>query len=570
MDVDIPDTFAEPIRVWHLMTHTAGFEERALGMSTLDPAAIPPLANYLADKMPVRVRPPGEYPGYSNYATTLAAYVVERASEMPWDEYVAQNILSPLGMTTTNPHIVASDKHMENHAAGYRYRAGRYERGEFAYMSDAPAGVVSATAGDMARFMLAHLNEGEFDGVRIMQAATAQRMQSSRFNLHDDLRPILHGFYRSDRNDQVVFGHDGDIDEFHSTMKLLPEHELGVFVAVNSQSAGAVRTGLVNAFVDYFFPAEYLRMAPEAADVALMDYAGEYIPLRSNQSRIERLGILVNNLTVSAAADELLVKRGNRTIRWIPVEKDRFVERYEDRSMVFVRDDVDAVTHIVVNSSLFGTFRRVSGIDAPGNIRNLLLSMFGIALIAALGYGSRAVSRASPERRLPRIDVAVAWTFALLIVVLYVHLGLVLGGDLDRFRFGMPAEMNANLVLMNVNAILGTAVIIFAMRQWVSGRGGVAARVRYSVVAVAAAISLWMAYYFKHADLFVRLATDPFGAIQPAIPRYSRYTLASPCDCDDYRGPQLTIQEASSYATPGYCYLLRSLLCLDGRARECR
>ncbi len=47
---------------------------------------------------PACVRPPGEYSSYSNYGATLAGYIVERVSGLPYDDYVGQNILTPLIM----------------------------------------------------------------------------------------------------------------------------------------------------------------------------------------------------------------------------------------------------------------------------------------------------------------------------------------------------------------------------------------------------------------------------------------------------------------------------------------
>ena len=61
----------------------------------------------------------------------------------------------------------------------------------------------------------------------------------------------------------------------------------------------------------------------------------------------------------------------------------------------------------------------------------------------------------------------------------------------------MPPAANLNLIMMNVNVLIGIAVIGLSVRQWVNGSGGVASRVRYSALAIAAVVSLWMAWYFN-------------------------------------------------------------------------
>ncbi|MCP4898183.1 MAG: serine hydrolase [bacterium] len=496
IDFDIPQTYEEPIRIWHLMTHTPGFEDKGLGMAVRNPSDMPPLRQYLIEEMPTRVRPPGEHAAYSNYATALAGFIIEQVSGQSWSDYVDEQILLPLGMTSTNTHTEMSAELLERHAIGYRYRSGRFVRNDPEYMKDAPAGIMSTTADDMTRFMLAHLNGGEYDGITLLTEISAQEMQTPLFDPHESLSPLLHGFYRSDRNGQIVFGHGGDISQFHSNLSLLPECGLGIFVSFNSDPAGAARSKLIAAFIDHFFPSDFLRAAPEAVSVDLADYQGEYIPLRSNWSSIERLGILINNLSVSSQEDELLLKTSRGTSRWTATSADHFVDRYRDRYLVFERDASGAVTHLVIGSPL-GSSKRVHGLDAPGNIKNLLVVMTGIAAFGIFGYAYRAIARAPKAGRLPLADVIVGWLFAILLVGLYFHLGKMMTGDMDVFVLGMPKAAHINLILMNVNVLVGIAVIGLSVRQWVNGSGGIAARSRYSILAFAALISIWMAWYFN-------------------------------------------------------------------------
>ena len=496
LDFEIPQTFEEPIRIRHLMTHTPGFEEKGLGMNVQSYSAMPALRDYLVDEMPARVRPPGEHASYSNYATSLAGYIVEQVSNQSWSDYVDEQILQPLQMTSTNTHARLSPDFTERHANSYKYRGGQYVRTDFEYIKDAPAGIMSTTADDMTRFMLAHLNDGAYGELNILTEFASQQMQSPLFAPHDGIAPMLHGFYRTDRNGQIVLGHGGDINQFHSNLSLFPEHQLGIFVSFNSDPASAARSNLIAAFIDRFFPADYLREAPEPADIELAEYEGEYIPLRSNWSGIERLGILVNNLTVSTDEKDLLLNTSRGTSRWTATAEDRFVSKYRERNLVFEREASGAVSHMVVGSPL-GTLQRVEGHNAPSNLRNLLLLMVGIATIAISGYGYRIFARAPDTSRLPIVDVGLGWLFALLLVGLYVHLGQLLSGDLDEFALGMPPAANLNLIMMNVNVLIGIAVIALSVRQWINASGGVASRIRYSVLAIAALISLWMAWYFN-------------------------------------------------------------------------
>ena len=495
IDFQIPATFEAPIRIKHLLAHTPGFEEKGIGSRARTAEDLLPLGEYLATMQPARVRPPGEHVSYSNYGAALAGHIIERVSGLSWADYVDENILKPLQMNSTNTQSPLVADFSARHAIGYKYQAGRFVSTPFAFENDAPAGHMSTTAADMTRFMLAHLNGGAYGEARILSEETTRQMQTPLFALHDGISPVLHGFYRSDRNDQLVFGHGGDVNQFHSNMSLIPGHELGVFVSFNSDPGAAARSNLIAAFVDHFFPVAFLRAAPEAIAVNLQDYAGDYIPLRANVSTFERLSIIVNSLSISVRDDELLVS-GRNTNRWRATAPDRFTARYTDRTMVFERNKSGKVSHVLIGSP-FGTFKRVNGLDAPGNIRSLMAFAVMVALLAVIGYSYRVFSRAPVVNRLPARDVFIGWTYALALVGLNVQLVLILTGSVDEFAYGVPLNVHINLLLINVNMLIGVAVIFFSIRQWLTGIGSLNARFRYSALALAAIVYLWIAYYFN-------------------------------------------------------------------------
>ena len=88
LDFKIPATYPQPITLRSIMTHTPGFEEDGRDLISDDSVHIYGLGPWLSSHMPARVRPPLTYSSYSNYATALAGYVVQRVSGMPFDDYV--------------------------------------------------------------------------------------------------------------------------------------------------------------------------------------------------------------------------------------------------------------------------------------------------------------------------------------------------------------------------------------------------------------------------------------------------------------------------------------------------
>ncbi len=98
----IPEAFGAPVTLANLLTHTGGFDDRFLGMAARTPETLTPLGEYLAQRMPPRVMPPGHSMSYSNHGFALAGYVVECVSGMPFSEYVRKNIFEPLRMSRSD------------------------------------------------------------------------------------------------------------------------------------------------------------------------------------------------------------------------------------------------------------------------------------------------------------------------------------------------------------------------------------------------------------------------------------------------------------------------------------
>lgn len=497
IDFDIPDTFGEPIRVWHLMTHTPGFEESYLGFAAVDADAVLPLGEALERLMPARVWEPGRFAAYSNYGSALAAHVVEQVAGVPWADYVEAEILQPLGMTSTNVRTRLNADHARRHARGYAFSNGEVAPTPYAYINLEPAGSISSTASDMARLMLVHLGGGEVDGVRILGEHTTRRMHSPLFDPYPELPPILHGFYRSDRNGQVVFGHGGDVNQFHSNLALLPEHDLGVFVSYNSDPGAIARANVVAAFIDHFFPGEHLPAAPDPAEVDASDYLGEYVSLRNNFTSFQKLRSLFagGSLGLVTEGESLRVAGGGPLV---PIAPDRFTGPYGGGTFVFERDEAGEVSHLFAGTPL-GSLKRVTGLEAPSVQRRLFEAMVWLSVLTLLGWTLTTLRGGGVEPRLPPHHLFVAWLQAGLLLLLVTLLQATYLGAV----YGVSAELRTVLIALNANLGLGVLVVAFTAEQWWKGLGSISGRLGYSLAAVGVALQLWFAWAFNLLGAFV-------------------------------------------------------------------
>src|SRR5688572_14559578 len=98
IDFKIPPYQGKPVTLRHIMTHTTGMEEVIRGLISGDEKSIQTLESTLKHWVPERIYAPGSTPAYSNYATALAGYIIERTSGESFDNYIEKHILVPLDM----------------------------------------------------------------------------------------------------------------------------------------------------------------------------------------------------------------------------------------------------------------------------------------------------------------------------------------------------------------------------------------------------------------------------------------------------------------------------------------
>jgi CubicO group peptidase (beta-lactamase class C family) len=254
IDFKIPAPFGKPVTMRNLMTHTPGWEESVKELFVANPSEMYPIGQYLKKRLPKQIYPPGTTPAYSNYGATLAGYIVSRVSGMPFEDYIEKNILRPLNMTHATFRQPLPDNLKPLMSEGYDKASEppkSFEVGEAG-----PAGAMSVSAGDMTKWMIAHLQNGEYNGARILKSDTAQLMHSRTFGLVPEMNGMALGFYEEMRNGHRIIGHGGDTQWFHSDMHLMPDQNLGFFVSYNSagKGEGSPRTILWQTFLNRYFP----------------------------------------------------------------------------------------------------------------------------------------------------------------------------------------------------------------------------------------------------------------------------------------------------------------------------
>jgi CubicO group peptidase (beta-lactamase class C family) len=307
LDFKIPPRDGKPVTLRNLMTHTPGFDEAVRALFVSDPKDLPPLEEALKYWVPTRVTPSGSTPAYSNYGAGLAGLIVQRVSGESFDDYIEKHILAPLRMEHSTFRQPLPQELQPWMSKGYEVASDEPKR--FELVAWPPAGALSASGGDMAHFMIAHLQNGAFDSSRILQEDTAKEMHTTAATVIPPLNRMLLGFYENNINGHPVISHGGDTGWFHSWLNLFIDDGVGLYVSLNSAgkdgASGPIRDALFREFADRYFPGQ----APQGevdAETARRDaqlMTGRYAFSRRSHTTFLSLANLLGQTKVTADAD---------------------------------------------------------------------------------------------------------------------------------------------------------------------------------------------------------------------------------------------------------------------------
>lgn len=506
-DVAIDSGFARPVTIAQLLTHEAGFEERVSGAWVLDPEELLPLGTYLQRDLPSVVLPPGDQISYSNHGYALAGYVVEKVSGMPFEQYVEEKILAPLGMAHTSlrqPLPPALAPHL---ATGYTYTEDFVPLPQV-YGNMTPAGGQQATAADMARFMLAHLHDGRFGQWRILQAKTAQEMRSRHSGGDPRLEGYAYGFAQYYHGDLRAVGKGGDSPGYASLLFLVPEQNLGFFVAFNTNlGLTPVREELIEAFWDHYYPLPLQPILPNP-DVDLRRFAGSYRLNRYARTTVDKLlaPLQMIQLRASAGDDGTITLSypallGTAPTRWAPVDSLLFRRLDSDAALGFREDEARRITHLQINIAEPAVLEKVPWWETT-SVQLALAAFLLLAFLSVLLWPLIFLLRRG--RQSPGLEPATAFRARLLAGLLaglnllfLVGVGWVV---IQAQRLGVttiPGYLNALLVIPLLTAILAFVLLAQAVQAWRRRWWSLAARLHYSLLAAAGLLFVWFASYWN-------------------------------------------------------------------------
>ncbi len=298
-----------PVKVKHLLSHTAGFDDMHLNevYNTSDTIVYPLLKVLQQHTSSLKVRwQPGTRYSYSNPGWTVAGYLIEKYSGLPYDQFIEKNVLEPAGMVASNFNSVPD---------GPAYSKAYNEQGEevpFLPIYHRPAGAFNSNANDMEKFLSICLKRGANDSVEVVAADQLDLMERPVYTLANQAGlPVGYGLgnYTYDAAFPVSFhGHDGGIDGFVSSYGYNSDH--GIAYAI-SNNAGQGMGEFVNLIKQYLVK-DIPKILPQviAMEPSIMnEYEGYYLFKASRNQIFSFIDRLFGTCEVAVENDTLYIQK---------------------------------------------------------------------------------------------------------------------------------------------------------------------------------------------------------------------------------------------------------------------
>lgn len=485
-DYRLPDNDGVAITLHHLVTHTAGFEDRFYFIGADRPTNARLAAAEFDTLRPAFVRPAGSRVVYSNFGFAVLGRIIEDVTGLPIEVAMRDRLLRPLGMDHSRLLVdVAEPAGLGKPAtigADGSLRPTPYTAINPAVAS---AGSLVTTGEDMTRYMLAQLGDRPAD-----TAAPALLSDRVLALLHDrragnapETTGVGMAFFDENWGSWRTIAHGGNWEGFHSWMVLVPGLDAGVFVSVMSEAAPppplravrdlfvpaasgprspAVTSGWAYAqkFLLHFLGERRAMPAPGTGfDAAAID--GWYLPDRRVFSTAESVADLVY---LGAGALEVATRGGALELGgagpWRAAGNGVFILDAPPRNRVVIRRDERVGAPVLIPDLGIYTLTQMPAWKNPRLHARIFLVAIAIAAVAWLLLLLSARGRS-------RITVVAASATALICCALpAVAAGKLFAGKsmLDALYAGHAGPLGSFVFLANLLALLSVLTLLLSLR----------------------------------------------------------------------------------------------------------
>jgi hypothetical protein len=432
---------------------------------------------------------------------------VEQASGRPFADYVEQHVFEPLGMLQSGSFTGFAPADL---AVAYEVVDGRHRALVPEYIQTSPSGMFFTTGVDMGRFLIAHLHGGAFEDRRILRPETVSLMHATQFTQTAGTTGWAYGFWEDARDGYRALLHNGGGKGYRALIYLLPQQDLGFFLAYNladQHEDGELLESFISHFRRRFIPAAQARPAPAGAHQSPDSFVGDYLYVRRARTTPEKMIAVVNRMRIDHADQDSLVlwTSNTGTVALTPVGPGLF-RRADGRGLVAFGETDDAGGRwltMIADSGFPAVYERIP-LGATLRVQVAWIGAMAVAFLYAGVWGPlvTAIRRSrrpggEPHRRFRWLSgSASALNLVFLIGFPWCFLGRIEGGVPD-FVYGVPMSANSLLVVPPVSALLAVGAAVALVPLWRERRLARGTLVTHTLVVGALLAFLAFAWFWR-------------------------------------------------------------------------
>ena len=186
---------------------------------------------------------PGTRFEYTNFGSTLIAYLVEVIAGMPFEQYCQEHLFTPLDMNETSWFLAnLNNTHI---AIPYTYSGSRFVPRQHYGSPVYPCGFLRTSAVQLSRFLSTIMGSGLYNGDRILESSTVESILSAHYPAFASNWGLFW------INDGALWGHDGGGPGVATKMYFHPIVGIGVIVLLNIEDYQALNI-MFDEIMDFF------------------------------------------------------------------------------------------------------------------------------------------------------------------------------------------------------------------------------------------------------------------------------------------------------------------------------
>ncbi|AKN30203.1 hypothetical protein Ccar_04940 [Clostridium carboxidivorans P7] len=507
----LKNEYSNPVTVEQLLTHTSGIDDNRIADLSKDKKDLVSMNDFLKKHLPKVVRKPGTIINYSSYDTALAGGIVEQISGKPLNSFIENNIFKPLEMNNSTLNRDMNPKGLE---CGYNYENGKISKAKEVegYFNNYAIGGIISTSEDMAKFMIAHLNNGAYEDERILKESTAINMHSQHAAFDKRLPGMAYGFNEKIINGYRAIEHLGySPDNIYSDMTLFPEENLGVFISIN-QGMNNVPDEIVGEMVKKYFPQKEVIKDNKNVSTGksdLKNFVGTYRFSENPVSTFHKGDAFPEGegLTISLKNEKTLTLKGKDvfvgneyTTNITEVEPLVFKRADNGEYVIFKKNEAGKVYYLAQQQdSWHGTYEKLNWYELPKvqiGVALFSLIVFLIVVIYSIGRIIYiTIKKKNGELNpLKKTNFYMAFVISLLNVSFFIAALFVLG---EPTRYGISMDAKLLLCVPILSLILNLLFLVFIVMDWMKKNSKLYFRLYYLLVAFTGILYMWFLNYWN-------------------------------------------------------------------------